>query len=631
MKHAAFGIPAAAAVCFFISCLSGCSYTNDAAPTLKLTAPDDIVTLEPPAPGKDVIRVGLGCYVDYTRLKDALEARFHDKTFVFDYYVNAGNDVIASCLPHIIGKQTYDLMIVNNSEAAAFGTDISDESFLNRYLLSAINNMSINGHVYGIPLPASAGGIFYNKHMFAEHGWSIPHDDQEFISLCRTIRKAGITPFYCCTKYPAETLRLLEGMTYNALFLSPESVQWYSSLCDGKAVFTGHIEPMFDLARRLSDEHIISSDYFTSSLTEMRRDFFAGKAAMISYSSNLYNLSIGERCPFPVAMMPYPQIAGSPCIIYTQRITAAIPSDIRDDKKRFQFALSVLDYLSTEEGQRAELTAWDGISSFNGYVCSAKSYRDTGSIIKAGDYHPALAFTANNSSKLTEITLINDAVKAMLFGKSRDDVISDLDNSYNRLILNVEPPRKRIVIAEAKTDFTVLETSYYLADKIRETAGTDIGLMADGGYFCSNLASIARGPVTDDTSLFVLKGINEKAPLTVYSLTGAQLKLLLEYPVINGADADQFIAASGLAITYAPWHTRGNRVVSVCMEDGTKISDAKLYTAAAYPGIIADKYITGKISEMPAAGSLAQLAAASLEKDKIITPDTEQRLKLVWK
>lgn len=50
--------------------------------------------------------------------------------------------------------------------------------------------------VYALPYAANAAGVLYNKKMFDEHGWKIPETWDEFITLCKTIQDAGITPLY---------------------------------------------------------------------------------------------------------------------------------------------------------------------------------------------------------------------------------------------------------------------------------------------------------------------------------------------------------------------------------------------------------------------------------------------------
>lgn len=49
---------------------------------------------------------------------------------------------------------------------------------------------------FAVPYVANAAGILYNRDMFAEHGWEIPQNWDELITLCDEIKAEGILPFY---------------------------------------------------------------------------------------------------------------------------------------------------------------------------------------------------------------------------------------------------------------------------------------------------------------------------------------------------------------------------------------------------------------------------------------------------
>ncbi len=50
--------------------------------------------------------------------------------------------------------------------------------------------------VFAVPYVANAAGILYNKDMFVEHGWEIPENWEELMSLCESIKEEGVLPFY---------------------------------------------------------------------------------------------------------------------------------------------------------------------------------------------------------------------------------------------------------------------------------------------------------------------------------------------------------------------------------------------------------------------------------------------------
>lgn len=51
-----------------------------------------------------------------------------------------------------------------------------------------------DGNAFAIPFVAVSHGIYYNMDMFNDNGWKIPETWEDFISLCDTVKAAGITP-----------------------------------------------------------------------------------------------------------------------------------------------------------------------------------------------------------------------------------------------------------------------------------------------------------------------------------------------------------------------------------------------------------------------------------------------------
>ena len=48
---------------------------------------------------------------------------------------------------------------------------------------------------FAVPYVANAAGILYNKDIFEEHGWQIPNNWDELMTLCEAIRAEGLLPF----------------------------------------------------------------------------------------------------------------------------------------------------------------------------------------------------------------------------------------------------------------------------------------------------------------------------------------------------------------------------------------------------------------------------------------------------
>jgi raffinose/stachyose/melibiose transport system substrate-binding protein len=459
----------------------------------------------------------------------------------------------------------------------------------------------------------------------------MPTSSADLISLCHTIKAAGISPFAGCFKYESQLCRVLEGMLYDQLFSSSEGMAWYADLIAGKKSFADYATPMFETAKQMLDEGVFSLDGFSASLTTMRKNFFAGKIAMMDYSSDIYSLASSEGCNFDVGLAPYPSTTGknSP-VLYGSSAVLYIPSSIKGDSKRYAFDTSVMDYLSTSEGQDALLTGWTGVPSTKNYQGSSLLYQEVANYIKQGTYHSILDFAPSQDLVKPLETLVKDAVLSIGKGTSVADAIATLDTSYAKTLVDGVPTTSYEKIASATDDFSTLETSYYLADKIKAATSAEIALVPSGGFYRSNMGYFSKGDITNDTRLFYEKGVGSKDFITVYRLTGVQLRDELEHPYINSIEQNQFVAASGLSVEYAPWHASGNRVVKVSLEDGTALNDEQTYQVACYAGVLDARYITETGSVHSELKDPQSFIEASLRADGEISPNIASRVKLDW-
>jgi N-acetylglucosamine transport system substrate-binding protein len=59
-----------------------------------------------------------------------------------------------------------------------------------------------DGKTYNIPLVLNSWGMFWNKSLFKEKGWTEPTDFPSFLEVSCKIKEAGVTPFIHTGKYP---------------------------------------------------------------------------------------------------------------------------------------------------------------------------------------------------------------------------------------------------------------------------------------------------------------------------------------------------------------------------------------------------------------------------------------------
>lgn len=132
--------------------------------------------------------------------------------------------------------------------------------------------------VFGMPYAANAAGILYNKAMFQEHGWTLPTNWKELITLCDTIKKAGILPFYFGMK---DTWTCLAP--WNALCVDLAPADICQQVNEGKATFTAAYKEVAEKMMQLlpyGEEGVVAYGY-----NDACTAFANGESAMYTIGS----------------------------------------------------------------------------------------------------------------------------------------------------------------------------------------------------------------------------------------------------------------------------------------------------------------------------------------------------------
>ncbi len=90
-----------------------------------------------------------------------------------------------------------------------------------------------DGHVYGIPVDYYPWAVFYRKSVFAEHGYKIPTNWDDFKALAAQMKKDGLTPIAMADKdgWPAQG-------TFDILNLRLNGYDFHIELLNGKQKWT---------------------------------------------------------------------------------------------------------------------------------------------------------------------------------------------------------------------------------------------------------------------------------------------------------------------------------------------------------------------------------------------------------
>lgn len=154
---------------------------------------------------------------------------------------------------------------------------LNEKIDLSNFPQAALNSVTYNGKVYGVPFAVQVVGIFYNKDIYAKYNLSVPKTWDELVSNAEVLQKNGITPFFVAGK-EAWMLTMQHAMC-GVSILGPE---WIKDLTEGK---TNFLDPKWiDLNRKLNDLKKYYQDGFMANTNPDQDAAFAfGQTAMVFF------------------------------------------------------------------------------------------------------------------------------------------------------------------------------------------------------------------------------------------------------------------------------------------------------------------------------------------------------------
>ena len=602
--------------------VTGCgNEPRKSAEETRFCADNEILTYEPVDFEKTVITIGVYAPCNSKPVELAIEAKFPnvdivilDQASIPDIQTHVKDSCVQKDLEDII----FTGYIKDMSVSRDVFYDLSAEDFTSLYNQFMLNSMSSSGELYQLPINTSVQGIFYNKSLFEKNGWEIPQTIDEFYTLCDKISAKGIRPFVPCFKYSMDGVGL--GFCNRYIFSTMDKREQYDLFCKGQASCEGLLEPYFAAQKKLYDQGIVVEGDFSSSLTQNRHALYTGEIAMLPEQLTMFSLCEDEQPECEIGFFGYPSdIPGERWMqMVTGRSMALSKMSMEDADKR-KILLDIFAFLSTNEGQQALLELFSGLSSVKSAQENLREeFWDVQKCIENGQI-----FFADKIGN----DLHNRTMKRYLEGElSLKQAIAETDAMYEK-IYTLQKPNESI--GTASEEFTILETSSFIADAMRSSSGAEIALIPHGTYYKGNLAKIYEGDVTM-LYTFYLRGLSDKDYLTTYEITGANLKRIMEHPILNGVEENIMYAFSGLSMEYAPWRDQNENVLKLTLVDGSEIKDDEVYTIAAWATSIDESYITSTLNIHSELGSNIDLITANVKQAGYISPPRDNRLTLRW-
>jgi ABC-type glycerol-3-phosphate transport system substrate-binding protein len=474
-----------------------------------------------------------------------------------------------------------------------------------------------DGKIYYLPGPSDVYGIVYDKTMFEENGWELPHSYSEFLELLNTIRDAGLTatytdqdgkvqtdavvPFQPSMMYPDMFQIVFNTYGYEDAFGGTENFGWLTEYQNGNGSLVGHLEPAVEKFKSLFDDGILSlADWEMQPGTRSRMIYTYHTAAMVIECQNAVgyaqSMAADGETPHEVAMMPF-WTSDEPDSDYLYSIPsyymAINKSSAEESEEKKEILLEVYSYLSSAEGQGMLIADGPRISSVKGVPMEEAEFSDAiRDTIADGRIVSNFYLAAGENSKQVEKQLRSTAPDMIQGNISVEDWLLAADQVRDDFLAG-NTGEEPTVYGQVESTMTRLESAYTMAEMYKELTGADIGICYGGAWRNGTNGYFYQGDITDKSLACVTPAKESSGDdadpmegmIVTADMTGAQVLDILNAAGTGDSSTEgesPYYVAAGLMVSFNPWAEAGSRVQSCKTADGKELDADATYKVAFF-------------------------------------------------
>jgi hypothetical protein len=265
----------------------------------------------------------------------------------------------------------------------------------------------------------------------------------------------------------------------------------------------------------------------------------------------------------------------------------------QESEEKKALLLKIYDYLSSVEGQ--EMLIGDSPQISNVWnvpmedTAFSDAIRDT---VNDGRVINTFYLAAGEDSKQVEKQLRSTVPDLMQGNMSMEEWLLAADKVRDEFLSGESS--EGTVYGQVETTMTRLESAYTMAEMYRQLTGADIGICYGGNWRYGTNSHFYKGDITDNSLTCVTpdkESSSDDNPMAgtivTSTMTGAQILDILNDRI--GADSGGgYYVASGLNVTFDPWATTGDRVISCKTSDNKDIDENATYRVAYFYGSLPD-------------------------------------------
>jgi ABC-type glycerol-3-phosphate transport system substrate-binding protein len=617
--------------------LAGCGKSEDSEPSMQGAYDNEILTTTAVSQDKTLITVRVENNVAQAGdIESVLEQQFpnvdfvlvHDGSLSSEYNIRA--DLINGTECDIIMSRRLNTV---NDIAADYLLDLSAEKFVDDYYINSVDSCaSSDGRLYYLPGPSDVYGIVYDKTLFDEYGWELPHSYSEFVELLQTIRDADIKVSYTDSEgnakedtlvpiqptmmYPDMFQIVFNTYGFDDVYQGTENYRWLSEYQNGTGSMVGHMEPAVDKFKQLFDDGILSlDDWNVQPATRSEMMYTYHTTAMVIESQNAMNYAktYAEKASgdvyHEIAMMPFwtSDDEDSDYVYSIPNYYMAINKEsAQESEEKKELLLDIFEYLSSVDGQLMLLNDSPQISNIKGVAMNDSSFSEAISdTVNRGQVISNFYLADGENSKQVEKQLRSTVPDMIQGNMSVEDWLLAADSVRDDFLAgNLE---QETVYGQVETTLTKLESAYTMAQMYKDLTGADVGICLGGAWRNGTNGHFYKGDITDKSLSCVTPNKESSSDdnpmadtIVTSTVTGAQILDILNSAteLTNGSTvgAACYYVASGLDVVFDPWASEGSRVISCKLSDGTDIDTDATYTIAYFYGSLSVGGITPESS-----------------------------------
>jgi raffinose/stachyose/melibiose transport system substrate-binding protein len=224
--------------------------------------------------------------------------------------------------------------------------DLAKDGWGSSFVPTALKQVQTDGKTYAVPVDTDAAVIWYNKALFAKHGWQVPSTWQQFLALCQTIKESGTTPVALGNKdaWPATF-----WFQYPELRLQGPGVIQKFNAGASDATFGPGAQTSLAMMQEMAQKKYFSNGFNGMSDQDANLLFLNSKAAMVLNGTWQIGSSSGAPAGFELGYFPFPTVSGGDAANANDTIAGvAAAFGISQTSKDKSDALTFLKFLTSK-------------------------------------------------------------------------------------------------------------------------------------------------------------------------------------------------------------------------------------------------------------------------------------------